>query len=232
MAFFISFHMVEDASEMERIGFRSMAYRRRLPQVRHRDRYDPRAYLLRCSERMDIDRFIVEKALLEYFLGFAHRTYDIGRFLGRQRIGGKQAPVVVSRNIEYHFGGARVLLAEDNAMNMEVTKKILGSVHLTVDSVLNGRAAVSKFENAPPGTYKAILMDVQMPEMDGYEATQTIRASSHPEAGTIPIIAMTADAFAENVAQALAAGMNDHVSKPIDMPKLFGILNQYIPNTL
>ena len=145
---------------------------------------------------------------------------------------GKQAPVVVSRNIEYHFGGARVLLAEDNAMNMEVAKKILGSVHLTVDSVLNGRAAVSKFETAPPGTYKAILMDVQMPEMDGYEATRTIRASSHPEAGTIPIIAMTADAFAENVAQALAAGMNDHVSKPIDMPKLFGILNRYIPNTL
>ncbi len=145
---------------------------------------------------------------------------------------GKLAPVVVSRNVEYHFGGARVLLVEDNAMNMEVAKRILGSVHLTVDAALNGKEAVSRFEDAPAGTYEAILMDVQMPEMDGYEATRTIRASAHPEARTIPIIAMTADAFAENVAEALESGMNDHVSKPIDMPKLFETLRRYIPNTL
>ena len=143
---------------------------------------------------------------------------------------GRQSPVKLNRSTAYDFSGARALLAEDNEMNMEVAKRVLTSVNLAVDGVKNGKEALDMFLSAPGGTYQAILMDVQMPEMDGYEATRRIRASGHPEARTIPIIAMTADAFAENVAEAHAAGMNDHVSKPIDMPKLFDTLNKYIKN--
>ena len=126
------------------------------------------------------------------------------------------------------FTGARVLLAEDNRMNMEIAKNILQSAGMLVDSAWNGREAVEIFEAAPEKTYAAILMDVHMPEMNGHDATRAIRASAHPGAKTIPIIAMTADAFAENVAEALAAGMNDHIAKPVDVPTLFHTLEKYI----
>lgn len=82
--------------------------------------------------------------------------------------------------------------------------------------------------NEPAGTYDAILMDIHMPVMDGHMATRAIRESSHSQAKTIPIIAMTADAFAENVAEALGAGMNDHISKPIDLAILFDKLKTYM----
>ena len=125
------------------------------------------------------------------------------------------------------FRGARVLLAEDNMMNMEIAKKIMESAGLVVDQAWNGREAVDKFEACEPGDYICILMDVHMPEMNGHEATGAIRASSHPEAKTIPIIAMTADAFTENVAEAHAAGMNGLISKPIDFKILFETLQKY-----
>lgn len=144
---------------------------------------------------------------------------------------GEQSPVKVARNVEYDFAGARVLLAEDNAMNMEVAKQVLMSAGLTFDTAHNGREAVDIFMKKPSGTYKAILMDIQMPEMDGHEATRVIRASEHEEAKTIPIIAMTADAFSENIQEALDAGMTDHVAKPIDTAMLFEKLGKYIINS-
>lgn len=140
---------------------------------------------------------------------------------------GTQRVTPMEKSADIDFGGARVLLAEDNQMNMEIAKTILESAGLFVDSAWNGKQAVEMFEAAAPGTYMAILMDVHMPEMNGHEATRAIRASAHPEANTIPIIAMTADAFAENVAEAHAAGMNDHIAKPIDIPALFDMLKRY-----
>ncbi|MDD3919630.1 MAG: response regulator [Eubacteriales bacterium] len=138
----------------------------------------------------------------------------------------------VAINDVVNFDGARALLAEDNEMNMEVAKRILEATGLAVDTARNGREAVSMFENAPAGTYQAILMDVHMPEMDGYQATKAIRGSMQAEGATIPIIAMTADAFAENVAEAYAAGMNDHIAKPIEVDLLFKTLQKYIcPNS-
>lgn len=125
------------------------------------------------------------------------------------------------------FHGARVLLAEDNVMNMEIARRIMESAGIVVDSAWNGREALEMFESCEPGTYITILMDVHMPEMNGHEATEAIRASSHPEAKTIPIIAMTADAFTENVAEAHAAGMNGLISKPIDFKLLFETLQKY-----
>lgn len=140
---------------------------------------------------------------------------------------GLQPAATIEKNETYDFGGARVILAEDNAMNMEIAKAILKSAKVNVDCAWNGKEAVDIFEAAAAGTYMAILMDVHMPIMDGHEATRTIRASSHAQARSIPIIAMTADAFAENVAEAKAAGMNSHISKPIDIPTLFFVLKQY-----
>ena len=144
-------------------------------------------------------------------------------------ISGRQRPQTTPKNETFRFTGARVLLAEDNRMNMEVAKRILASTGLIVDSAWNGREAVSMFESSAAGTYRAILMDVHMPEMDGYQATRTIRSSAHSEGATIPVIAMTADAFAENVAEAYAAGMSGHIAKPIDIELLFTTLRKYIP---
>ncbi|NMP38242.1 MAG: response regulator [Clostridiales bacterium] len=143
-------------------------------------------------------------------------------------ISGKKEPETLKKNKKYDLKGVRVLLAEDNAMNKEIAKKILESAGVEVDSVWNGKEAVEMFENSPAGTYSVILMDVHMPVMDGHTATGIIRASSHTDAKTIPIIAMTADAFAENVAQAHEAGMNDHISKPIDIATLFETIKKYI----
>lgn len=140
----------------------------------------------------------------------------------------KQPDNKLEKPTAIRFNKERILLAEDNAMNMEIAEKILETVGLTVDKAWNGQEAVNTFSKMPKGTYKAILMDVQMPVMDGYQATKEIRASEHPDAKDIPIIAMTADAFAENVAEAHAAGMNAHISKPIDLPTLFNTLEEYI----
>lgn len=127
----------------------------------------------------------------------------------------------------YNFGGKRVLLVEDNEFNREIGHEFLEMVHVEVDHADNGKEAVEKVTNSPPGYYDLVLMDVQMPIMDGYEATRTIRASSHPEAKTVPIVAMTANAFSEDVAQAVAAGMNAHLAKPIDVNDLYKVLAKY-----
>lgn len=127
---------------------------------------------------------------------------------------------------EYDFGGKKVLLAEDTQFNAEVAIELLNIVNMKVDCAQNGEIAVHMFDTSEPGTYEAILMDVQMPVMDGYEATRAIRALSRPDAKTIPIIAMTANAFTEDVSAALNAGMNDHIAKPIDTQILYSTLKK------
>ncbi len=125
---------------------------------------------------------------------------------------------------DYDFSGHKIILAEDNELNTEIAIELLSLVHMDVDHAANGKEAVSLFMNAKPGTYDAILMDVQMPVMDGYEATRTIRSSDYKEAKTIPIFAMTANAFTSDVSAALSAGMNDHIAKPIDTEILYHTL--------
>jgi signal transduction histidine kinase/DNA-binding response OmpR family regulator len=127
---------------------------------------------------------------------------------------------------EYDFTGRHVLLAEDNDMNRMVGAGLLKKAHITCDTAMNGQEALEKFEQSAPGTYDAILMDIQMPVMDGYAASRAIRACGHPEALTIPIIALTANAFTDDVAAALQAGMNDHVAKPIELNVLLSALQK------
>ena len=120
--------------------------------------------------------------------------------------------------------GKRILLVEDNMVNMELAAEMLGLQGLEVSQAWNGREAVSLFADSKPFHFDAVLMDMQMPEMDGCEAARRIRAMDRPDAESVPIIAVTANAFAEDIAATTAAGMNMHIAKPIDFKKLFQIL--------
>ena len=127
------------------------------------------------------------------------------------------------RGKEINLSG-RILLAEDNEINAEITKRILDAFGMAADWAENGALAAERFAQADPGTYQAILMDIQMPIMDGYEATKVIRASDHKEAKTIPIIALTADAFQDAIDRAYQAGMDDYITKPIEPAQLKQVL--------
>ena len=124
--------------------------------------------------------------------------------------------------------GKRILLAEDNDLNAEIALFILRNMGLEVERVEDGAQCVSMLEQQPAGTYDLIFMDVQMPKMDGYTATQNIRALDDKKKAAIPIVAMTANAFAEDRERALAAGMNGHIAKPIDVKKLERVLLQLL----
>ena len=121
---------------------------------------------------------------------------------------------------EASLEGLNILAAEDNPINAEILEELLDIEGATCTICENGKVAVETFEKSAPGTYNMIFMDVQMPIMNGHEASKAIRASSHPEAKTIPIIAMTANAFDDDKKMAYDAGMNAHVAKPIDMSVL------------
>lgn len=126
------------------------------------------------------------------------------------------------------FAGKRILLAEDNDLNAEIAIELLSEEGLLVDRVSNGVACVKKLEKAAPDFYDLILMDIQMPVMNGYDATRKIRQLEDPFRSSIPIIAMTANAFAEDRQKALFVGMNDHVAKPVDMNVLIPVLEKHI----
>jgi len=128
----------------------------------------------------------------------------------------------------YSFAGAHVLLAEDNEINMEIAKVLLESGGLRVDTAEDGQKAVEAFAASAVGEYRCVLMDVMMPNMNGYEAARAIRAMERPDAKTVPIIAMTANAFAEDVQAALDNGMNAHIAKPISARIVMETLAKFI----
>jgi len=134
------------------------------------------------------------------------------------------------KRIRRSIGGMKLLLCEDNAMNAEIAREVLGMAGAQVDTAGDGLEGSTKFEQSAPGTYDAILMDIRMPVMNGYEAAARIRASSHPQAGTIPIIALSADAFEADVRRAQEAGMNGHLPKPLNVPELIAELSKYAGN--
>lgn len=126
------------------------------------------------------------------------------------------------------FEGKKLLLVEDNAINQEIACIILSEMGFVIDTVSDGTMAVEQIRSAAAGQYDLILMDVQMPVMNGYEATRAIRAMTDNPLHSIPIIAMTANAFEEDRQAAMAAGMNDHIAKPIDIHQLTSVLRQYL----
>lgn len=132
---------------------------------------------------------------------------------------------VVSKKV---LKGKRILLAEDNDLNAEITTTILENEGLLIDRAADGVQCVDQINQMPAGTYDLILMDIQMPNMDGYQATKLIRQFADEEKANIPIVAMTANAFEEDKREAITAGMNGHIAKPIQVDKLLSILAETI----
>ncbi len=125
------------------------------------------------------------------------------------------------------FTGKRILLSEDNDLNWEIAEEILSEEGFELERAENGKICVEKFEQSEEGFYDVILMDIRMPVMNGYDACVAIRKLNRSDAG-LPIIAMTADAFSDDVQRCKDCGMNEHISKPIDTARLMRILQDYL----
>ena len=126
------------------------------------------------------------------------------------------------------YTGKRILLVEDNELNREIAVEIIGSTGVSIDTAVNGLEAVNIVSRSAEGYYQMILGDIQMPVMDGYESTRRIRTLSRSDVADMPIVAMTANAFSEDVANAVEAGMNYHLAKPIDIATLMMVLDKYL----
>lgn len=148
------------------------------------------------------------------------------RLLGEESEEGNSGIKELTEGID--FTGKRALLAEDNELNAEIAMEILGMTGFAVEWAQNGRIAVDMLEHSESGYYDCIFMDVRMPVLDGISATKEIRALSHADAGTIPIFAMTANAYQDDVKAVLDAGMNEHIAKPLDIDVLMKMLKEYL----
>ena len=148
--------------------------------------------------------------------------YGLRQFAGESS---EPAELVAENHTDLH--GKHILLAEDNELNWEIASDLLSEMGLVLDWAENGQICVNMFEHSPEGFYDAILMDIRMPVMTGYEAATAIRALDRPDAD-LPIIAMTADAFAEDIKKCLDHGMNAHVAKPIDVREVARLLEKYM----
>ena len=133
-----------------------------------------------------------------------------------------------TESADLDFSRIRLLLVEDNELNREIATAVLTEAGFTLEVAVNGKEAVEKVAASQPGDFGAVLMDVQMPIMNGYEATKAIRALENPALANIPIIAMTANAFREDIQAARDAGMNAHIAKPLDVAKMMKTLTQIL----
>lgn len=168
------------------------------------------------------------EAGIDYFVAkplFRSVLYDA--FSRLEKNGAEQKPKEAVREHRVVLEGQRILLAEDNELNQEIAKTLLEMNGVTVDAVNNGKAALEMFAAAEPGTYQVILMDIRMPVMDGLEATKRIRTLNNRDAGTIPILAMTANAFEEDRRTAYAAGITGYLVKPLDFNAMMDELARY-----
>ncbi|EOS48373.1 hypothetical protein C809_02052 [Lachnospiraceae bacterium MD335] len=135
-------------------------------------------------------------------------------------------PVDVERDLRSNIAGMRVLLVEDNEINCEIVEFMLKDAGAEVVTANDGKAAVDVFVQSAPGTFDCVLMDLMMPVMSGYEATRVIRGLERSDAKSVPIIALSANAFEEDVTMARDAGMNEHLAKPVDMDKMFKVISR------
>ena len=203
------------------------------------ERIFERFYRVDKSHSKEIGGTGLGLAIVKKLVVMMHGTIEIHSKLGEGTgvildlpltISGVDAPekmpqaVMAKQNLE----GRRVLLAEDNEINTFVARRILESKGIIVEHAENGKRAVEMVEQNPEGYFDAIVMDIRMPVMSGLEAARQIRAMSRTDAQTVPIIAMTANAYEEDVSQSLAAGMNAHLAKPIEPQVILDTLAEYI----
>ena len=133
-----------------------------------------------------------------------------------------------AKSEQIQIAGKRALLVEDNELNQEIAQFILEDFGLNVIIANNGQEAVEIFEREEPETFQIIFMDIMMPVMNGYEAARAIRSLNRPDAARIPIVTMTANAFAEDVQAAKDAGMNEHIAKPLEVDAIAQVLSQWL----
>ena len=135
---------------------------------------------------------------------------------------------ILEKFTQKNYADKRILLVDDNDLNREIASEILGMTSVQVEEAQNGKQAADMFAASGENYYDMIIMDIQMPVMDGHEATRMIRKMNRPDAVTIPIIAMSANAFVEDIESSREAGMNAHISKPVNIAKLLGIMEDYL----
>lgn len=155
---------------------------------------------------------------------------NLGETLYRYTEEGKTALSKAKKRDSQSFEGVNVLLVEDNEINREIGVELLGMLGATAECAENGKAALEIFENSEPGRFDLIFMDIQMPIMDGFEATRAIRASKREDGKKIPIIAMSANAFVEDIKACRKAGMNAHVPKPVNLQNLADVMSRFLTN--
>ena len=141
---------------------------------------------------------------------------------------GKQTPDEPEEDLDFRFDGRHILLVEDNALNREIAFELLSSCGLLVETARDGKEALKRFQHSRDGYYDLILMDIRMPVMNGYEATRAIRRLPGDYAADIPIIALTANIFQDDILEAMESGMNEHLSKPIDMREVGKVLKKWL----
>ncbi len=165
------------------------------------------------------------QAFIEKPLFRSRLVYALKSVLVKDETGPKLAPAELE---EDSHEGKRVLLVEDNELNREIAQELLSFIGVQVETAADGKEAVDRMAQSAPGTFDLIFMDIQMPVMDGYEAARAIRGLDRPDAKTVPIIAMTANAFADDIHRAQEAGMNGHVAKPVEVAKLQEALDKWL----
>ena len=170
------------------------------------------------AKEAGVTAFCSKPLFLSELRSCLHSIVNAEETSGEQKTFGEQT--------QFHTG--RILLAEDNELNQEIAAEILGDAGFSTEIAPNGKAAIDMLQKAAPGYYQVILMDVQMPVMNGYEAARQIRKLEDDRLSSIPILAMTANAFEEDKQEALRAGMNGHIAKPIDIDQLFEALNRVL----
>lgn len=176
------------------------------------------------SERMDAAKQAGANGFIIKPLFRSRLAYKLKQFAGGACADGLKDQPLISGSYE----GKRILLAEDNSMNREIVVEILSGTGIKVDTAENGQIAVNMVENSPAGTYDLIFMDMQMPVMDGCTATIRIRALPKADVAELPVIAMTANAFADDRQKTREAGMNRHLAKPIGMNQLQQMLQKWL----
>ncbi len=194
--------------------------------IRLKYQIDSPILLISTSDRSEIE----EKARKAGISGFISKpVFKSSLFCALKVFAGTPGEKVTEarEEIDGQLRGKHILLAEDNELNWEVARELLSSLEMELDWVENGQICLTKFEQSPVGYYDAIIMDVRMPVLDGYEATRAIRELERVDAD-IPIIAMTADAFSEDIQKCLECGMNDHLAKPIEIEVVAQKLKKYL----
>lgn len=171
------------------------------------------------ARKVGVDGFI-SKPLFKSRLVYLFKQFSVGEEQGK----GHASGIADTKD----FSDKRILLAEDNELNREIAVEIIGMTGVQIECAANGKEAVDLFQSKPEGYYDLIFMDIQMPVLDGYQASAAIRETDRRDAGTIPIIAMTANAFTEDILASRRAGMNEHITKPLDFGELMRCMEAWL----